>query len=68
VKPGEIATWTINYGNQSPETAEDTVVYFAMPDGPNTSPANETDFTFSTVSVPPGVRTSTTRRPRSTRA
>ncbi len=57
VKPGELATWTIDYGNQSPETAEDTVVYFAMPDGPNADPLNETDFTFTTVSVPTGVRT-----------
>ncbi len=55
VKPGEIATWTVNYGNLSVETSRPTAVYFTMPDGPNAATPNQADFTFASVTVPPGV-------------
>jgi len=55
VKPGEIASWTIRYGNNNPEDAANTVVYFDLPDGP--TPDGTADFTFATVVVPQGVTT-----------
>ncbi|MFO0746274.1 MAG: DUF11 domain-containing protein [Myxococcota bacterium] len=54
VKPGEVATWTLLYGNGNPEDAANTVVFFSLPDGPGTP--GESDFTFATVAAPAGVQ------------
>jgi len=53
VEPGQIATWTILYGNVSPESSEQTVLFFTMPDGEAVD--QKSDFSFSSLTLPPPV-------------
>ncbi len=52
VKPGETTTFTLLYGNEDPEDGQNTVVFFAFPDGP--VPNNQADFSLAGLIAPPG--------------